>query len=132
MKAFIRTQPKTAEDIKSSKDCMIRSVTLATGSTYQDVHRIMYGHGWRASSRNSKDWEKHITNTLEDLGFKWKRVAFPGVKGQSRMTARTMTHEGTWILRSAKHVAALKEGNLLDTWDCSDKCVYFAWFIWQG
>jgi hypothetical protein len=43
-----------------------------------------------------------------------------------------MTHEGTWILRSAKHVAAFNEGNLLDTWDCSDKCVYFAWLIWQG
>ncbi len=29
MKAFKRIQPKTSDDIKSVKDCMIRSVTLA-------------------------------------------------------------------------------------------------------
>jgi hypothetical protein len=45
------------------------------------------------------------------------------------MTATTMVNSGTFILRMSRHVAAYKEGILMDTWDCSDKCVYFAWEI---
>ena len=126
-------QPKSQEDIKCSKDCMVRSVTLATGRTYSEVHSIMYGHGWRAKrSSSDRNWELQITSTLRDLGFTWKRVSFPGIKGEPRRTALTMPSTGTWILRSAKHVACLKEGVLLDTWNSSEKCVYFAWEIFPA
>ena len=132
MRAFLKTQPKTEEDIKCDKDCMIRSVAIATGTPYTKVHEIMYKNGWRATRRNSKgNWEDQVTETLTELGFKFRRISYPAVKGQSRMTARKMVNEGTYILRMSKHVAAYKEGILMDTWDCSDKCVYFAWEVWK-
>lgn len=93
----------------------------------------MYGHGWRATRKNSdKKWEKQITNTLDDLGVKWERISFPAVKGKKRMTAKTLSElnpNNKYIIRVAKHVAALNGDTILDTWDCSDKCVYFAWKI---
>ena len=35
--------------------------------------------------------------------------------------------KGSFILKLAHHVAAVEDGVLIDTWDCSDKCVYTAW-----
>jgi hypothetical protein len=130
MKAFLKTQPKTSSDIKCDKDCMIRSVSIATDTPYSKVYEIMYKHGWRVSRKNG-NWEEQITNTLSELGFKYYKKSYPAVKGQSRMTATKMVNEGTFILRMSRHVAAYKEGILMDTWDCSDKCVYFAWEIFK-
>lgn len=132
MKAFLKTQPKTDSDIKCKNDCMIRSVAIATDTQYSKVYEIMYKYGWRASRKNSKgNWEDQITNTIQELGFKYRKVSFPAVRGKSRMTATNMVDEGIYILRIARHVAAYKQGFLLDTWDCSDKCVYFAWEIFR-
>lgn len=130
---FEYTQPKVTGDIKCDKDCMVRAVTNVTKEDYSKVHEIMYGHGWRANRSSSKGkWEDQITKTLDDLGVKWERISFPGVKGQKRMTAKElvkMDPKGKYIIRVSKHVAALDGGKLLDTWDCSDKCVYFVWKI---
>jgi len=123
-------QPKSSDDIKCSKDCMIRSVVIATGRPYNEVYQLMKSKGWRTKrSSADKDWEKQITDTLKELGFKATRHSFPGIKGQPRKTAMTMPSTGTWILRVSKHVACLKDGVLLDTWDCRSSCVYFAWEI---
>ena len=132
MKAYLKTQPKTSKDIKCQNDCMIRSVAIATNTEYSKVHEIMYRYGWRASRGNSKGkWEDQITNTLTDLGFSYEKISYPAIKGQSRMTAKSMANEGTFILRMAGHVAAYKEGVLMDTYDCSYKCVYFSWKIFK-
>lgn len=130
MRAFLKTQPKTEEDIKCNKDCMVRSVSIATDTPYSTVHKIMYSYGWRATRNKSVgNWEDQITKTLTELGFKYRRVSYPAVKGQGRMKATLMPNEGTYILRQSKHVVAYKDGILMDTWDCSEKCIYFAWKI---
>ena len=130
---FKYTQPKKANDIKCDKDCMIRAVTNITKEEYKKVHKLMYSNGWRATRKKSKgNWEEQITKTLDSLGVKWKKISFPAVKGQERMTTKTLAKldpKGKYIVRITKHVAALDKSNLLDTWDCSDKCVYFAWKI---
>ena len=130
---FKYTQPKGENDIKCGYDCMVRAVTNITEENYAKVHKLMYDNGWRVTRRRSKDkWENQITKTLDELGVKYERVSFPGVKGEKRMTGKTLAKidpNGKYIIRVAKHVAALSGGTLLDTWDCSDKCVYFAWKI---
>ena len=130
---FKYTQPKVEGDIKCNGDCMVRAVTNITKENYSKVHKLMYDNGWRATRRNSKgDWETHITKTLDSLGIKYERVSFPGVKGEKRMTAKTLYEidpNGKYIIRVSKHVSVLDDGKLLDTWDCSDKCIYFVWKI---
>ena len=112
---------------------MVRAVTNVTKEEYGKVHKLMYGHGWRASRRGSSTkWESQITNTLDDLGVKYERVSFPGIKGEKRMTAKTLSKinpNGKYIIRVSKHVSVLENGVMLDTWDCSDKCIYFVWKI---
>jgi hypothetical protein len=130
---FEYRQPKTDSDIKCDNDCMVRAVANVTGEEYTKVHKLMYKHGWRATRRNSKgDWEKQITNTLDDLGVSWERISFQAIKGEKRMTAKGLVKNdpnGKYIVRVSKHVTVLNNGKLMDTWDCSDKCAYFAWRI---
>jgi len=127
-------QPKGPNSIKSNKDCMIRAVVNISGQEYDKVHKLMYKNGWRASRKRSKGkWENQITKTLDELGLKYERCSFPGEKGKKRMTAKTLTKQdpkGKYIIRVAGHVAAVCESTLLDTWDCSEKCIYFAWKIY--
>ena len=129
-------QPKKEGEIKCNKDWMVGAVCNITKESYENVHRIMYGHGWRASRNSSKcNWEDQITKTLADLGFSWTRISFPGVKGEKRMTAQKLSElnpSKKYIIRVSKHVSALDQGYLLDTWDCSSKCVYFAWEIFKN
>lgn len=130
---FIYKQPKRKGDIKCDKDCMIRAVANISKREYKLVHTIMYKHGWRATRKRSKGkWEQQITKTLDELGIRWERVSFPAAKGQKRMVAKELSKmdpKGKYIIRVARHVSVLSEGKLLDTWDCSDKCIYFAWKI---
>ena len=132
---FIYTQPKTTSDIKSNGDCMVRAVTLATGVNYSVVHKIMYKHGWRASRRNEKTkWDYQIEKTLSELGFSYRKESFPAVKGQKRMTPETLSnteYEAVYICQVAKHLVCVRYGNVLDTWDSSNKCVYTAWKVWK-
>ena len=37
--------------------------------------------------------------------------------------------KGTYIVKMAKHIACIKDGKLLDTWDSSEKTIYTAWKI---
>jgi len=130
---FKYVQPKGVNDIKSNRDCMVRAVSNVTGVEYSKVHKLMYENGWRATRRNSKGkWENQITKTLDELGFKYERISFPAIKGEKRMTPKILSDmdpNGKYIVRVSKHVSVLYSGELLDTWDCSDKCVYFAWKI---
>ena len=130
---FKYVQPKGVNDIKSNRDCMVRAVSNVTGVEYSKVHKLMYENGWRATRRNSKGkWENQITKTLDELGFKYERISFPGIKGEKRMTSKILSDmdpNGKYIVRVSKHISVLYSGKLLDTWDCSDKCVYFAWKI---
>lgn len=128
---FQYTQPKGEGDIKCPKDCMIRAVSNLTDKPYKLVHSIMYRHGWRANRSNSHGhWEDQLTKTLDELGVYYKKVKFPAIKGQKRMTAKSLDESKSYIIRVSKHVACLKKGVLMDTYDCSDKCVYFAFEIY--
>lgn len=128
---FTYTQPKEATDIKSNKDCMIRAVANATNYPYQMIHKLMYKYGWRATRRYSHNkWESQVTNTLDELGFKYERISYQPVKGEPRITSKDFFYkDGTYIIRTAKHLSCVRDGRLLDTWDCSDKCIYFYWKI---
>ncbi len=130
---FVHNQPKTEFDIKCSKDCMIRAVVNVTGKSYSEVHKIMYKHGWRATRKKSKDnWELQITKTLEELGFEWCKEVYQAIKGEKRMNIERFVREnsnGKFILRVSKHVTALIDGKIHDTWCKFDKCVYFIWKV---
>lgn len=133
MRYFIYAEPKSEKDLKCKGDCMIRSITLATNSEYSEVYKILFKYGWRTTRKSSKEsthWELQVLKTLEELGYKATRMSFPAKKGESRMSGITMAQnfsDGIYLLRMARHLSCLKNGYIYDKFDCTYKCVYFAW-----
>jgi hypothetical protein len=104
----------------------VRAVALALGLSYDAAYDVLAEAGRRASRRFSfRAWADN------HLGLQW--LAFPASKGQKRMNPAKFCNihdSGTWIIRTAKHVAVVRDGVVLD--ECSprpDRCIYGAWRV---
>jgi hypothetical protein len=121
-------QPKMANGKSYRGDCMIRSIVTATGVCYEDVHRIMYKLGWRASRRSAGDWREIVAKTLNKLGYTIEKIAITDPRHNAWSISQEFK-EGTYIARMVGHVACIKDGILYDAWDCSRYRVYFIWKV---
>lgn len=111
-------------------DCVKRAITLAAKMDYMEVQRELnrYKKVTGAASFNSDyNPHKYVENMLNST-----KLSFPAERGKPRMTGRefSRTHpKGRYILNMAKHWSCCVDGDIYDTWDCSDKCVYTAYQI---
>lgn len=129
------SEPKQDGDLRHSGDCMIRAVVHATGVPYRTVHKIMYGHGWRATGGDKGIWSEHILQTLADLGYGVEKISFPPQRGKRRVNGNTICKRyprGTYIINQWEHVSCIKNGKLLDTGDCSEDFVYYMWRVFKA
>lgn len=107
-------------------DCVVRAVTIATNSDYQQMYKKMASaskeRGGSKSARNGvhKDVYEPI---LKELGFVWQSA--PKFVGRK---ARTYDMpKGVVIARQAHHLVAVIDGVANDIWDCTNKMVYGYW-----
>lgn len=59
-------------------------------------------------------------------------MTFQATKGRPRVKAEEFVllfGKETFIVKMAKHIACIKDGKLLDTWDSSYRSIYIAWTI---
>lgn len=110
-------------------DCVKRAFTVATEKAYREVsielNRLKRELNEKAFN-SDKVWREYVKR----MG--WKKLSFKAIPGEPRMTAKqmaTLYPKGTYLLRMARHLATMKDGKLLDTWDSSEKCVYVAWKV---
>ena len=111
-------------------DCQVRALVTASGASYADAWQLLYVlQGERRACGFT---------LVDDLRARDPRLrvveelAFPAVRGEPRMTGEAFCRKyprGNFILRMAHHVAAVKDGQVYDTWDSTDRCVYAAWQI---
>lgn len=129
-------QPKNEGSIKNNLDCQLRAICAVTGADYDEVYKKMKEGGWRTNRSSSKgDWTDNIVTTLEHFGFKARKISFPAVAGQKRMSIEKFVDTyttGQYIIRVSKHVAGVVDGTVKDTWIKWDKCVYFAWEVYKA
>lgn len=120
-----RTKGKGARD-----DCQVRALTSARG--------LSYGASWDLLYVIQGELRHCFLPLVEALSLMptrlgaFRKLDFPAQKGKPRMTGETFCKKhpkGRFILRMAGHVACVKDGVLLDTFDSSWKCVYTAWEI---
>ncbi len=108
-------------------DCVVRAVALAFDDDYIEVRKILNDYKRFLNMDSYKD-NKFIYEYLDI----YERLIIPVVKGKPRMRAKEFIEtygHGTFIVKMAKHLACIKNGKLLDTWDSSDKTIYTAWRI---
>lgn len=111
-------------------DCQVRALTTASGMSYGNAYSLLYAIQAEMHACHFTLVEALRAN---DPRLKVKRsIPCAAVKGQPRMTGAEFCRKypkGSFILQVAKHVVAVEDGVLIDSWDSSRKCVYGAWEI---
>ena len=116
-------------------DCVTRSIAIATGKTYQQVYdalnqfaeteRIGKRKRKRSNSRTGV-FRKTYQSYLESLGWQWTSTLSIGSGCQVHLRASELP-PGPLIVKVSRHLTAVIDGVLYDTYDCSragTRCVY--------
>lgn len=115
---------------KHVKDCVKRAIVHATGLDYMEVQRQLNRYKKVTCSEkfnSNTNWKPFVLNVLKAIPIK-----IPVEKGKPRVTGETfglLYPKGKFLLRMAGHLSCCVDGNLIDSWDCSEKCVYNAYQI---
>jgi hypothetical protein len=116
-------------------DCVVRAISNATGIPYQQIYSELTTLA-KTHVRNKRDkvaralkrkasktprdgaYRKIYEAYLNSIGWKW--VAVMGIGTDCTMHVRKdELPQGTLILRLSKHLTCVKDGILVDTYDCS-------------
>ena len=112
---------------KKVGDCVIRAISLALGVSWERVFEDLV-----SIARVQKS-----VPTWKDVYFEYLKI-YPtiNVKYQDkngntkRLTPKLVCDmSGIYIIKVANHLTVVKEGCLMDIWDCSDKAAYKIWRI---
>lgn len=131
---------------KSVGDCVCRAICNATGKDYKEVYnRLAEGNATqRRSNRESSSKartkrrtaqngiftkRKWFKDYMKELGFEWVSVMGVGT-GVTMHVRQNEVPEGTIVARLSRHLTCIKDGVLIDTYDCSregDRAIYGYW-----
>jgi hypothetical protein len=110
-------------------DCVTRAIAIATESDYRkiydDLAKLNAERGSPRSARNGI-WRADYQKYLEQLGWTWTPTMGIGTGCQVHLRADELP-AGRIIVRLSRHVAAVVNGVLHDTYDSSrdgTRCVY--------
>lgn len=118
----------TASHPTEKNDCTVRALSQATNTPYPEVHEFMRRLG------RKDNCGVPFKSVMKKYPIIFDHKAIPRYLKRSR-GLRTLfirnpeLKKGTWIIHSTHHVAVLKEGQLIDSWDSSRKVFDFAWKI---
>lgn len=109
---------------------MVRSISTAFNKDYLETRRDL---NKAAKELGYAHYSEHdfIYNYLKD----YERIIFKPVAGEPRMKLADFINEhqtGTYVVKVRKHVVAVVDGYVLDTWDSCYLTAYTAWKITPG
>lgn len=121
-----------------ARDCAVRAVAIVIGKPYREVYdginfvakieRAHKGKFPRSQSRNGV-YRQTLNRYLENIGWEWIPTMQFG-KGCTTHMRKEELPSGSIIVRLSRHFAAVINGVLYDTYDCSregTRCVYGYW-----
>jgi len=109
------------------KDCVVRAVSTAFEKDYLETRRELNRAKRILGFESYKD-RKFLYEYLKD----YTRLLFKSVPGKPRVKVHDFMKvcpSGTFIVSVRGHVTVVKDGTLIDSWDCGYLTVYTAWRI---
>lgn len=117
-------------------DCGVRAVAIATGMEYGEVYKRIgelakeerYRDGRRSSPRTGV-FRKTFHKLMEEIEWEWIPLMGIGTGCRVHMRPEELP-SGRIIVSLSKHYAAVVDGVLYDTHDCTrdgTRCVYGYW-----
>ncbi len=120
----------TSKRPRQKEDCTVRALALVAEASYDLAYETLKERGRKSHGRTNFP-KPRGDDSLLGLKFTW--MAFPAVKGESRMAPPEFARqfpEGTYICRTAKHVYAVIEGVAYDLEPIREtRCIYGAWVV---
>lgn len=124
-------------------DCVTRAIAIATGRPYREIYDELFERGrekWRGKLVGADFTRKASPRTgaspavykpyIKELGGVWTPTMHIGQGCNVHLRQGEMPEDGTLIVRLARHLATVVDGELRDTHDCSrrgTRCVYGYW-----
>jgi hypothetical protein len=98
------------------RDCVPRAIAIATGVPYKEVWEALAKIQTRSPSTGTYPWayEKYL------LSIGWKKLP---VKTWARLDKRTFPGDGAYLASTPRHLVAVVNQTVLDTWDSRRKRV---------
>jgi len=107
-------------------DCVIRAISTALKKGWKCVYIDLFNLGIENALMLSDI--KVIKKYLSD----YEHQTCKAIKGKPRKKVKDFDN-GTYILSIANHLTCVIDNELIDAWDCREKCVYRYWRLkkWQ-
>jgi len=123
---------------KKVGDCVTRAVAIASGMDYKKVYntfaKLEANRGRSRSAKNGvRTQTKAFKDQMREWGFEWVATMFIGSGCQVHLKADELP-KGRLVCMLSRHAAAVIDGVVNDTYDCSrngSRCVYGYW-IYKG
>lgn len=117
---------KEAGYLGEARDCVVRAIAIVFEKPYQEVYDALKikGHSPR-NGVNKRMYKKY----LESIGAKWTPTMKIGSGCKVHLKA-TELPEGRLVVRTSRHLTAVINGVINDTYDPSrggTRCVYGYW-----
>lgn len=117
---FLNLQPLG----KLEEDCVTRAISLATGQDYYTIQEQLNLIGALFHCEKlCVCCYKHLLDYVYNL----ERIE--AVQGMSIKEFLQVFNSGIYIIRVDGHLTCAIDGEIIDTWDCTDKIVDIVWFV---
>lgn len=107
---------------KKTCDCTIRALTMATGLKYEDVYKALFEISLKTGYMLN---EKRVEEVfMEAQGFvKYKQPRKNDGTKYTINEIRLLTNAPVIVISCAHHLTCVKDGVLIDTWNCGYKTI---------
>ena len=102
------------------EDCTIRSISVAEGISWDEAYRKLSDYARERGLMISS-----VESIEEYLDENYDRLCIDNI------TVGEFAYynpHGTFLVTMPGHIVAIKDGNIIDTFDCSDRMI---WCVWE-
>ena len=110
-----------------ARDCVCRAISIALERPYKEVYALINKRAGKAVARTGVQKTLYHNLLTKELGWEWIPTAFIGVGCTMHMNKSELPNIPRMIVRLSKHLAAVVNGQVHDTFDCTGggrRCVY--------
>jgi hypothetical protein len=111
-----------------AKDCATRAIAIASGKGYREVYDHINKVAGKPVARSGVTKDV-VAQVMQDLGFKWTATMKIGSGCKVHLKADELP-TGRVVCRTSRHLVAVIDGVVHDTYDCTrdgSRCVYGYW-----